>query len=74
MPPGWAARPRLSDAEVVLFNDFVALAQFCGGPPSPQDTLAWFEIQGVPPAERGWMSALYGAMCPVLRERQGGDE
>lgn len=74
MPDGWDGRPRLDAVETALFNDFVKLAEFCGGDPRPADALAWFEIHEVSPSERGWMARLYASMAAVLRERGGASD
>jgi hypothetical protein len=70
MPEGWEDRPKLSDPEVSLFNDFLDFARFCGGDPRPADVLAWFEIKGVPAGERSWMGSLYSSMAGALRKAQ----
>lgn len=70
MPEGWVTRPRLNDAERMLFGEFLQLAQFCGGDPRPADLLAWCELRDIAPSERHWVATVFGAMAGVCRERR----
>jgi hypothetical protein len=68
MHPSWTNRPKLNQAEWMLFVGFTEFAAMCAGEPTPQALLAWFDLKELCQADREWMIPVYTRLSSVLRE------